>query len=529
MSNGKSYHSSARKSKGFAKGWHGGREKTRVVLRWTGRTLLVLLAILALFILEENIRGRILLARYKAELRAKGEKLTLEELNLPKVPTEGNGAAELLEAAGQLAPYSKNIGLLGYAFTMKLVAPGRARVLYREAEPAVRTPLFDSWDELSGCIATVSNILDKARAASRKPALAVELDYAKSIRGQSLHSLEVYHLSTWLAAAAIDSLRQGNLDTALENIVAMARLAQVQKNEGVVGVQESRVRTAAYGLQVTWQALQADGWTDQQLARLQECWEGAECLPDIVPSMEEDRVESIRNHHEATLKHLRDSLEWASYYDDELKRGFDYCSSILRLTTHWYLWRAAWRDQDELCILRRWSRTLDAARLVAEQKSWRAWSPAPETPWSSLDHWRYMVSGQLYTGEYAMMRAVKYETLREMTIATIALKRFQLRNGTYPASLSVLVPEFVAELPHDWMDGKPLRYRLNGDGTFTLYSVGENGVDDGGNPDTCPVSWYLDIWGEGDEVWPIAATPEEVDEFYLCGFPRTQQNRISER
>ena len=32
------------------------------------------------------------------------------------------------------------------------------------------------------------------------------------------------------------------------------------------------------------------------------------------------------------------------------------------------------------------------------------------------------------------------------------------------------------------MDGQPLRYRRNADGTFLLYSVGENGKDDGGDP-----------------------------------------------
>jgi hypothetical protein len=133
-----------------------------------------------------------------------------------------------------------------------------------------------------------------------------------------------------------------------------------------------------------------------------------------------------------------------------------------------------------------------------------------------------------YEGKSVVARAVKYETLREMTIAAIALKRFQLRSGKFPLSFSALVPEFLPELPHDWIDGQPLRYRLNTDGTFTLYSVGEDGIDDGGDPDTCPVSWYLDIWGEGDEVWPIAATPEEVDEFYLCGFPRTQHKRTSQ-
>jgi hypothetical protein len=30
------------------------------------------------------------------------------------------------------------------------------------------------------------------------------------------------------------------------------------------------------------------------------------------------------------------------------------------------------------------------------------------------------------------------------------------------------------------IDGKPLRYRLNSDGTYALYSIGWNQTDDGG-------------------------------------------------
>src|SRR5712672_2218226 len=54
-------------------------QRLKKLMRWSVRIILTLVVLLALFILEENLRGRILLAHYKAELRSKGEKLTLEE------------------------------------------------------------------------------------------------------------------------------------------------------------------------------------------------------------------------------------------------------------------------------------------------------------------------------------------------------------------------------------------------------------------------------------------------------------------
>src|SRR3990170_2236513 len=74
----------------------------KVFLRRTALGVGALLALLVLFIVEENIRGQIELNAYKKELRAKGEKLTLEELDLPRVPKEGNGAPALLKAAEEL-------------------------------------------------------------------------------------------------------------------------------------------------------------------------------------------------------------------------------------------------------------------------------------------------------------------------------------------------------------------------------------------------------------------------------------------
>jgi hypothetical protein len=61
------------------------------------------------------------------------------------------------------------------------------------------------------------------------------------------------------------------------------------------------------------------------------------------------------------------------------------------------------------------------------------------------------------------------------------------------------------------MDGGELRYRVNADGTWILYSVGENGVDDGGNPWPRPGRSQTEHYGSGlDAVWLEPATPEEV-------------------
>jgi len=102
------------------------------------------------------------------------------------------------------------------------------------------------------------------------------------------------------------------------------------------------------------------------------------------------------------------------------------------------------------------------------------------------------------------------EVSRELTTTALAIKRYQLRHGRYPSELGALVPAFLPAIPRDPADGKPLRYRLHPDGSFLLYSIGEDGVDDGG--DASPAVKTENInWVKGrDYVWPWPATAEEV-------------------
>lgn len=76
-----------------------------------------------------------------------------------------------------------------------------------------------------------------------------------------------------------------------------------------------------------------------------------------------------------------------------------------------------------------------------------------------------------------------------------------MKNGHYPDALKTLEPEFMDVIPHDIMDGQPLRYRPQNSG-FVVYSVGENKVDDGGKPgfkqNQFGKSWRRE---KGDWVW----------------------------
>lgn len=81
----------------------------------------------------------------------------------------------------------------------------------------------------------------------------------------------------------------------------------------------------------------------------------------------------------------------------------------------------------------------------------------------------------------------------------LALEACRDRTGSYPDSIEALVPDVLPELPVDPFTGKNFLYRL-ADKEVLIYSVGKNGVDDGGltevwqkrlNPGTDDIAWRV--------------------------------------
>ena len=73
-------------------------------------------------------------------------------------------------------------------------------------------------------------------------------------------------------------------------------------------------------------------------------------------------------------------------------------------------------------------------------------------------------------------RAVMQFQLTELGFAMAA---YHADHGEYPANLAELAPKYVREIAKDVFTDRELHYKLDGD-AYTIYSVGVNGVDDGG-------------------------------------------------
>jgi RNA polymerase sigma factor (sigma-70 family) len=89
------------------------------------------------------------------------------------------------------------------------------------------------------------------------------------------------------------------------------------------------------------------------------------------------------------------------------------------------------------------------------------------------------------------------EVRTEELVTALALQSYHVDKGTYPNSLQDLVPGYMPDLPRDLFDqNDTLRYSRTGS-SYLLYSVGPDGVDNGGQ--ATPGSG-TDLNGKGDIV-----------------------------
>jgi hypothetical protein len=126
---------------------------------------------------------------------------------------------------------------------------------------------------------------------------------------------------------------------------------------------------------------------------------------------------------------------------------------------------------------------------------------------STLPKYRFFLLQMLMPAvDRASEMAYRGRALHEATVTVLALKQWRLEKNEYPAKLDELVTAgYLKELPMDPYTERPLIYR-KADGNFTLYSIGPNFKDDGGQVYRGKEGKKLHLWDYefGDAVfWPV--------------------------
>ncbi len=404
----------------------------------------------------------------------------------------------------------------------------------------------NSWQELDDLLQQSQPALAQLRELLKHPPTAIHYDVEKLLDGNAIPSFVGHRRAAQtLHASALNSLHNRHLENATQDLLGLLALGKLGEQDP--GLVSFMIRMAILGLSVDvcWDALQAEGWTELQLAMLQShCLEITNVLSQLPRALEAERTARI---HALAWFRSHSYQAWVERYQ-ELYAGFGMQPSLadaalsVRVRRQWFfhpLWSFAWADLEELKYLQDMQTEVTALRATVSHPSYlwlreqvaanRQNYRAPVAAWRFYGRLPLMdrfaeVIGPTRTREsaypypeFSMAWFITLQNLtrHELVITAIALKRYELQSGKSPSELATLVPDFLPALPRDLMDGQPLRYRLNSDGTFVLYSVGENLRDDGGDfnsdsskgnvPNSAP-------WSGRDWVWPQSVAGLKVPE-----------------
>ena len=489
-----------------------------------------------------HLRPKRAVARYKAGLMARGEKLTVSELTpLPVMP-----------ASNSVATYQRAIQLLRSMTTllatnrpeaMRMVASGRAMVGWQQpniVDVLPKTPVTNDWAELAAVVANRREALTLLHTLIEQPTLDWQLQYREGFTLLLPHLAPAKSSAQCLQAATLLALREHRTAEAVSHLRTMLALVKSSRDERLIISQLVRIAIAHVAFATTWSALQSPELDDAQLAALQQDWLGlAFAMPmenalAMERAMAEMTMERMRNSS-AEFKKVSSGLlggggrpnppadaSWLEQAGTLVGHGWD----ATRRKAKESAWRASWSLTDELTALQGHQVMLDAIRLGRSNGCYQAAILTQRAELARLGitnkteddfqlfgsepDLRTIFSDTLVSVGRTIDRVMVSEAARELMVAGIALRRFQLRHGRYPEQLAQLAPEFLPEVPRDAVDGKPLRYRPTDAGSFVLYSIGDDGTDDGGDAAN-PRKEGTQVWQKGrDWVWPQPASAAEI-------------------
>jgi hypothetical protein len=498
--------------------------------KWFCLSTLALVLIAAVALIFERFRGARALKREIGRLSAAGERLDLAD-HIPKPAASNQNAAILLRS---ITNELRSINALDeFVPLLRFASPGKAVVAWRLNEwPGNKST--NRWETLGPRITAHSNLLTTAHLLSQFPVFDSGFNYRKGfVDFENGPLVEVKRTADLLSAATVYELHRNDIDAAHRHLLPLVNLSQ-QKTEPMIIWQLIRQTCLNRAVHATWQFLQHPAITEQHLQSLQAAFGRADFSADMSASIEMERAMSLDFYRQ--VKTSRETLdrvisqreEWGPPFNTFVTSGF-----LLR-DVNVPLWRFSWADQDELRALNRWQAIIAVDRQ-ARSNGWASTEHVRQGDSSSsaaidlsgilgepsengFDRFRYLFSTEAFSvSDTLIFKTLAVQTLQHMVAAALALKRFELRNNKLPETLNALVPDFLAALPRDEMVHQPLRYRRISVNSFLLYSVGRNGIDDGGDATPPTNTPYSQIWEGRDAVWPSPATDDAAERAMKLG------------
>ena len=450
-----------------------------------------LVTLAAAWIAEENWRGKRDWEAYVRYHQAHNESLDITPLVPPPVPDEENFA---------MTPLLKSIfGEGSEQYRLQLSAKLRLPDVQGKSLPSMgdhgsgRHIDLAAWKDYLGAdpldyLQKFDPEMREITAASRLPQARFPLAYGKGAAMPFPQMDPLMKLGKLFGLRAEAELQAGNTAAAFEDTITSLRMARAVSREPLIISLLVQISLQQTAMQVIWEGLDAHKWTDAQLQTLQQELARADFATglDIAlrgerAAMNETIIGVINDPASLTgltgdasdtpvMQHIPSGFVYKNLL--ELNRFYEqHVFSVVDPATHRFYPNIARKEEDALMR--------DISHLSISKVLERITMPA--------------ISSVFTKAAYAQVTT-------DQALIACAIERHRLATGACPDDLAKLTPAFLEQIPVDALDGAPMHYRANPDGTYLLYSNGWDGKDDGGKIVLETGGKHVDVT-KGDWVW----------------------------
>lgn len=396
--------------------------------------------------------------RLKA-IRDAGDPVTMAELakTYPD-PPPGKNAAEFFNAAFKVMEAQREA-----PGGLPIVDAGQLPDIAVELPPAMRKAIQAYLKEN----AEVIELLHKAAALDD---CKFDLDFTKGPGMLLPHLSKLRQAGRLLALEAVERIESGKADHAVESLIAGLRMGEAVRREPLLI--STLVRVACDSIAIG----QMERWASrgrpsaQALERVEAALAAVADRRIIESAMVGERCFGIDIYENYVLKPNRGEMVGQLFGGGD---ALPLAAPLLRIVP------AAYFKSDMTCYLE-----IMNDYVVASRKPYPERFIAGARVGQQLEERipRFYVVARMIVPALSRVFSSGQQHIARCDTARVALAalRYKAKHGRLPADLGALVPDFLKAVPADPFDAKPLRYKADADG-LTVYAVGENGKDDGGD------------------------------------------------
>lgn len=482
----------------------------------------------------ENVRGALRWRAVRTALQARGEGLTVAEVVPKPAPDDGN--LSTLPMLADLLDYGpvpsngnsrwRNTNAMARLNTLNL--PDAFLKLPKDHKPRTDTPM-QAWADafrdagaasaasakdnnktrslpaygpipdgatpaqaVLAALSVADADLEAIKAAAKRPRAVFNVHWDEGFNALLPHLAHLKRVNQVLDLRCRARLETGDAQGAFDDALGAVNVARALREEPLLISQLVCIAQSAIAAKTVRRGIAAHAWSDAQLAALQQVVSTWRPIPGMIDSIRGERiiVSAVMD------RWASDRRQFVEEYGQVANSGLDSEGGSPTPSVGLWLVPSGWIRNAQAAIVSYEQGLVDVmlpARDRLPQGGLAGLKDGIDRRFDEMMDARemnraggFLVRALAPAVGNAVLKAFKAEHTARSTETALALERYRLAKGEYPADLAALVPAHLPTAPVDVMDGAPARYERTADGFFRLWSVGMPGGGNSKSGDAVP-------------------------------------------